>query len=146
MKQSLTLLFLAFMALAASAQKNMKIDELFADEYRNRDNVVEVIVKGEKVKAYKLTLFRSLTVKNDAALAQKMEQAVNADAKTASDKETGLVGGKLYYGFFSFPNGNGTYRYLFYRNNLLRKGAAPETTIVYMEGKATLKELKEMFK
>lgn len=146
MKQSLTLLFLAFMAIAASAQKSMKIDELFADEYRNRDNVVEVIVKGEKVKAYKLTLFRSLTVKNDAGLAQKMEQAVNADAKTASDKETGLVGGKLYYGFFSFPNSNGTYRYLFYRNNLLRKGAAPETTIVYMEGKATLKELKEMFK
>ncbi len=137
--------FLLVAVLSATAQKGMSIDELFGGDYQNRKNVTEVVVRGTQVKAYNLTLFRSITVADDPALAQKMETLVKADGRKATDREEGLRGGRLYYAFYSFRKGDGTYSYIFYRNNLLRKNAKPETTVVYMEGHATLAELKKMF-
>ena len=147
MKRAVLILFLLTMAVpAAFSQKGMAIGELFSSGLEKQPNVVEVIVKGKKLEPYHLTVFRSLTVKSDAAMAERMDKLVLSDAKAATDREQGMTGGRLYYGFFTFANGDGTFRYVFYRNNLLRKGAKPETTVVYMEGKATLAQLKSMFK
>ena len=69
------------------------------------------------------------------------------DAQTAVDKEVGKVGKRLYYGFYCFPAQDDNYRYLFYRNAAVAPGSSKkmEVTVVYMEGKITLEELKRMF-
>ena len=130
--------FLLTAVPALLAQKGMHISELFTDKYREQKNVTELFLKGKMLKDYNLTLFRSLTVANDPRLA--------ADGKQSVDREEGMKGGQLYYAFYTFKNPDGSYRYLFFRNNLLRPGEKQETTMVYMEGKATLSELKKLFR
>lgn len=145
MKRFLLILITIAASIPAVAQKGMAVDKLFGGDYRGRENVTEVVVKGIRLKSYKLSLFLSITAADDRQLAIEMERLVRTDGAKASDKEEGLIGGRLYYAFYSFPDGEGGYRHIFFRNNLLKKGAKPETTVVYMEGEATLGELKKMF-
>ena len=142
MRRLLFILIIIASAIPAVAQKGMNVAALFGSGYQNRKDVTEVIVEGKRLKPFKLSLFRSAY---NAGLAAEMERLVKLDGKNASDKEEGMIGGKLYYAFYSFPDGKGGYRHLFFRNNLLKQGSKPETTVVYMEGKATLGELKKMF-
>lgn len=145
MKRLLTTLIVALAATtAAYSQKGLHIASIFDGEYRKKTNVTEVEIKGMRLIKYDLTLFRSITVANDPAIAAKIESLVKADGKSATDRETGIKGGRLYYAIYSFRKSDGSYRYILFRNNLLIKGK--ETTIVYMEGDATLPELKKMFK
>lgn len=128
------------------AQDGLNIAQLFDGRYKQEANAIEVLVKGRKLEPYKLTLFRSLTVKNDPEKFDRIEELVTRDGRQALDKETGMIGGKLYYGFFRLPPKGKSYRYLFFRNSSLRTVESDEVTVVYMEGYATLEELKQLFK
>ena len=146
MKRFLFTAVLCIVAMvAATAQKGMNINTLFSDEYQKRKDVSVVTVRGAQVKAFDLWVFRSFTVSSNPALASEIERLVRLDGRKAKDREVGTKGGKLYYAFYSFPKNDGSFNYIFYRNNLLKKGAKPETTVVYMEGTASLVELKKMF-
>lgn len=127
-------------------QEGLNVSRLFDGQYKRQTNAIEVLVKGHKLEPYNLTLFRSLTVKNSPEEFQQIEELVVQDGLQALDKETGMIGGKLYYGFYRLPPKGERYRYLFFRNSSLRKVESDEVTVVYMEGYATLEELKQMFK
>lgn len=127
-------------------QEGLYVSRLFDGQYKRQTNAIEVLVKGHKLEPYNLTLFRSLTVKNSPKEFQQIEELVVQDGLQALDKETGMIGGKLYYGFYRLPPKGERYRYLFFRNSSLRKVESDEVTVVYMEGYATLEELKQMFK
>lgn len=127
------------------AQQQMQIGPLFGKDFQKQQEVTEVIVTGKKLKPYNLTLFRSITLRDRPHEMARMEQLVKADGATAADKEVALIGGKLYFGFYRFQDGD-TNRYIFYRNQSLRAPHKQEATLVYMEGKASLAEIKEMFK
>ena len=128
------------------AQSGLQIDRLFDGHYKKQKNAIEVLVKGKKLEPYKLSLFRSLTVKGTEKDFEELEKLVLKDAASAIDKEVGMIGGKLYYGFYRFPNKKTNYRYLFYRNASLQNPISNEVTLVYMEGVSTLDELKKLFK
>lgn len=147
MKQMIV--WIVFSCLAAPelwGQEGLNVSRLFDGQYKQQTNAIEVLVKGRKLKPYNLTLFRSLTVKNSPKEFQQIEELVVQDGLQALDKETGMIGGKLYYGFYRLPPKGERYRYLFFRNSSLRKVESDEVTVVYMEGYATLEELKQMFK
>lgn len=128
------------------AQEKLRSASLFDGRYNNREGAVEVLVKGKKLTPYHLTLFRSLTLRADPNEIAEISALVESDAKHAAEKETGSIGGKLYYGFFCFPgNGKEPNQYLFFRNASLRNPDYPEVIVIYMEGAATLEELKQMF-
>ena len=128
------------------SQTDLQIAELFNGQYKRKDNAVEVVVKGNQLKRYKLEVFRSLTVKNDPKDFERIEKLVEQDEKNAISKETGRIGERLYYAFYCFPSEKNHYRYLFYRNSSLRKTEPDELTLIYMEGNVTMDELKKMFK
>ena len=137
---------LMFATAEAWSQERLRIGELFDGSYKRKNNAIEVTVKGETLKRYRLELFRSLTVKNDPKDFGRIEKLVEADGKDAVSKETGRIGERLYYAFYCFPPHNGRLRYVFYRNSSLREVEANELTLVYIEGNVTMDELKEMFK
>ncbi len=141
----LVILLLAAAALPALAQKGLAVAELFDGRYENRPGATEVLVKGRQLKTYRLVLFRSLTLQASDAETRHIEQLVTADARRATDKETGKQGGRLYYGFYRLPPAGGQQRYLFYRNNNLLPGGRTGLTLIYMEGQATPDQLKRMF-
>ena len=136
------------------AQKHTSVARQFDGSmpyYHLLDRVV--IEGGEELNAYKLSLYKSVTVKESAftpkELAQQafkdMEHDVEEAAKNALLKEVGHKQGKLYYAFLMMRD-----CYIFYQNASLRKGGKREATIVYMEGQKnssmSMSELKRMFK
>lgn len=127
------------------AQEEMNIGPMFEGKGKWNLKFNAVFIKGESLKPYNLTLFRSITA-TDSRLFEDIEKAIEKDEIKAIDKECGYINDKLYYGFFMFkPQKEKKYRYIFYRNSSLRSNEPNEITIVYMEGYATLEELKKMF-
>ena len=136
------------------AQKHTSVARQFDGSmpyYHLLDRVV--IEGGQELKAYKLSLYKSVTAKENAftpkEMAQQafkdMEHDVEEAAKSALLKEVGHKQGKLYYAFLMMRD-----CYIFYQNASLRKGGKREATIVYMEGQKnssmSMSELKRMFK
>ena len=142
---TITILMLAFV-VEAQSQTSLQIAELFNGSYKRKDNAIEVVVKGNQLKRYKLEVFRSLTIKNDPKDFERIEKLVEQDEKHAISKETGHIGERLYYAFYCFSPQKGRFRYIFYRNSSLRKTESNELTLIYMEGNVTMDELKVMFK
>ena len=142
---TITILMLAFV-VEAQSQTSLQIAELFNGSYKRQDNAIEVVVKGNQLKRYKLEVFRSLTIKNDPKDFERIEKLVEQDEKHAISKETGHIGERLYYAFYCFSPQKGRFRYIFYRNSSLRKTESNELTLIYMEGNVTMDELKVMFK
>lgn len=142
---TIIILMLAFV-VEAQSQTSLQIAELFNGSYKRQDNAIEVVVKGNQLKRYKLEVFRSLTIKNDPKDFERIEKLVEQDEKHAISKETGHIGERLYYAFYCFSPQKGRFRYIFYRNSSLRKTESNELTLIYMEGNVTMDELKVMFK
>lgn len=137
---------LLFFGLETWSQEGLQIAALFNGQYKRKDNAIEVIVKGSKLEPYRLKVFRSLTVKDDPADFERIEKLVEQDGKNTLSKETGSIGGHLYYAFYCLPSKGDYYRYIFYRNSSLREIESNELTLIYMEGNVTMEELKLMFK
>ena len=147
MKRVFTVIVLVFVWVVEShSQTGLKIAELFNGQYKRKDNAIEVVVKGNQLKRYKLEVFRSLTIKNDPKDFERIEKLVEQDEKNAISKETGRIGEHLYYAYYCFSPEKGRFRYIFYRNSSLRKTESNELTLIYMEGNVTMDELKNMFK
>ena len=115
-------------ALPLTAQKGLHIEELFGGKYQHHKDATEVLLKGRQISQYGLTLVRNAP-------------------RLAADKETGLKAGRLYYGFYRLPplSKKPLNRYIFYRNNALGKGGKPTLTLIYMEGTASIEDLRKTF-
>ena len=72
LKTILTIFVLA--TLPALAQEDLKIGELFDNDYIKKHKATEVMVQGKELKPYNLTLFRSVTFDNGKALSEKIEK------------------------------------------------------------------------
>lgn len=140
-------LLLPMLSVALRAQTGLRINTLFEGNLHARSDVQEVQLKGKVLSEYRLSLFRSLTMPEAVAGAAKAEQLVRADAAHAEDKEMVMRGSRLYYGIYQLPPKGKTRRYLFYRNKSLAPPAQRENTVllIYIEGTATLKEIRRLF-
>ena len=137
----LSLCFFSF--IAAGAQENLAIAQIFNSGYAKRQDVEEIILKGKSLKYANLSLFRSVKVTGNSAIASKMEKLVAIDARKASDKEMRAKGGQLVFAFLAFKKEGGEYAYIFFRQSHQKtKGVA---AVVYMEGKMTPNEVKRKF-
>lgn len=145
MKRHLFIFFLVLLPASALAQSGLSVSPYFDDDFVRNSTQTSISLQGEKVKPYKLSLFRSITLSSQGDHARNLERAVLTDANRANEHEAGMKEGKLYYGFYRLPSDKGRNRYLFYRNNSLRKGGEANVILIYMEGKATIAELKRYF-
>ena len=100
MKRIEILLLCCMISVAGFAQTGLHIANLFGERFRNRKDATEVVIGGDRLKPYKLNLFRSLTIKPSAAEVNEFEASVKADVVGALDREAGLRQGRLYYGFY----------------------------------------------
>lgn len=146
-RKIITLLLSIVALLPAAAQKDLAIADLFDGRFQKRGDAVEILLKGQNINGYNLSLFRSLILPVDQKSGLLIEKKVRADAALAVEKEVGYKENRLYYGFFRLPprRQQGPNRFIFFRNNGLRKDRKPMLTLIYMESTANMEELRRTF-
>ena len=135
MKKILTIILLLLsLHLSLWAQKGLAIQAAF-DELAVRKNATEVVLSGKRLKNFHLSLFHSLEIKNpSAADRQHISLLVQADAAQAITKEETPA-----HGCYELSQHKGMHTYILYRNN------SQTLTVIYIEGKASLKQIKQYF-
>lgn len=108
----------------------------------------EVYITGRKLRSYNLTSYRSFSIDINSktkAAGKEIEFAVRKDGHDAVDKEIVELAGRLYFAVYSLKQTDSKQkRYLFYKNNTL-KNEGGNIVIIYMEGAATLEEIRRKF-
>lgn len=105
--------------------------------------LVQTEVRGSSMTTYKLDFYRSVRFQVDKKTALEVAALVKADAAAAISAETEMTGDLLTYALVQ-PAGRGkTHRYLCYQAR--PEGPAWVITILYLEGSATLADLRSMF-
>lgn len=135
MKKLLTIILLLLGSHSVLwAQKGLAIQTAF-DELAVKKNATEVVMSGKRLKDFHLSLFHSLEIKNPSATdRQRISSLVQTDAAQAITQEETPA-----HSFYELPQRKGTHSYILYRHN----GQA--LTLIYIEGKASLKQIKQYF-
>ena len=148
MKRILILLFILLPATLA-AQQGLHIATLFGKDspLAKRQDVTTILLSGKQVRTYNLTLFRSMQVgQPTAADIQQFEKTLKADIASSKDKQIMRRGERIYYIFCQLSDlPGGIHRYIIYRNKGASHDGGKDIHLIYIEGKATAKELKSMF-
>ena len=128
----------------AFAQKGLNCYPVFRGKVIPERQMVMTEVRGDGLATYKLNYYRSVRFHVDTLTARKVAALVEADALTADSAETEKSGELLTYGLIQLKPFGIMRRYLCYQ--------ARETefkgwmiTIIYLEGSATLQDLRSMF-
>lgn len=130
----LLILILVGVGIDVRAQKNLAIGTAF-DELAVKQNVTEVVMGAGRLKKYHLNFFRSLEIKNPTPNEQqRIETLLQSDVAQAITNEEN--GGHKFY---ELPSRKGMHYYIFYRCS------GHSLILIYIEGKATLKQIKEQF-
>lgn len=131
MKRILTLIIIGIAVFsAASAQKGLAINDLFDGRFRADPSVRET--RMEQGENKDIHLVHSLLVTDNPAIADIIEPLVRQDGKSADDKITNYIDGKLFFGSFKLKKRAGRNRYIIYANRHLNKGN--KIVLLYVEG------------
>lgn len=142
-KLLLFLLALLLTSGAAFAQRGLNSNAIFRGRVIPSDRMVRTEVRGSSMTTYKLDFYRSVRFRVDEKTALEVAALVKADAAAAISAETEMTGDLLTYALVQ-PAGRGkTHRYLCYQAR--PEGPAWVITILYLEGSATLADLRSMF-
>lgn len=142
-KLLLFLLALLLTSGAAFAQRGLNSNAIFRGRVIPSDRMVRTEVRGSSMTTYKLDFYRSVRFQVDKKTALEVAALVKADAAAAISAETEMTGDLLTYALVQ-PAGRGkTHRYLCYQAR--PEGPAWVITILYLEGSATLADLRSMF-
>ena len=129
---------------AAFAQKGLNCYPVFQGKVIPERQMIMTEVRGDGMATYKLSYYRSVRFQVDTLTARKIAAMVEADALAVDSAETEKTGELLTYGLVQLKPWRITRRYLCYQ-------ARPTEyhgwmiTIIYLEGSATLEDLRSMF-
>ena len=143
MKKLLSIIcFLFLLASPVWAQHGLKTYPVFQGEVVPSNMMVVTEVRGG-VAAYKLDYYKGVTFQVDEALAAKVAALVEADAAATDDCETEKTGTLLTYALIRPKPKGRVNRYLCYQARPV--DGQWKITILYLEGPATLSDLRSMF-
>ena len=145
MRHLILILMIICSSLArADAQTGLAIERFFDDGLTHAPgaDVTAVDITGSKLKAYDLSIYRSVSVTDDESLTAKIERAVAHDGAKALSREVSLKSGRLYFGFYILPSVNHENRFIFYLNSTLSGGK--KVILIYMQGKASQQQIQKM--
>lgn len=110
---------------------------------RNPNAIVEIL-KGKKLKPYRLTLFHSIVIEKSPADVALFEKAVLADGSAAADAQVVKARNGLVACYYQLPPGrgdpDGPNRFI-----LFRKDGDRSTTLIYLEGRTELDQPIKLF-
>ena len=139
----LCILALLLSSGAAFAQRGLSCNAIFRGRVISSDRMIRTEVRGSSMTTYKLDFYRSVQFQVDEKEALEVAALVKADADAAVSAETEVIGKLLTYALIQPAQRGKTPRYLCYQAR--PGGPAWVITILYLEGTATLEDLRSMF-
>lgn len=151
MKRTLFILsMLIGICLSTSAQQGLQINEVFEGKVIAKQYMQESLIKGDNVAPYKLRLLHTVKFLANNSQRAKADALFNIDMKERisdddSNMEMETRDGFLYYAIVQLTdNDKGSHRYICYQCR--PKSTKFDITMVYMEGEASLADLRKTFK
>lgn len=149
MKKIIALTFCFMIALCSWAQEGLHVKDVFEGNIVGKEQLKETFIKGEMLASYRLSLLRTIKFTATEEQRKKIEQLVEKDIegvlKSHSDNcEMERRNNHLYYAIVQLPDQNARHRYLCFQGK--KNGEQTAITLVYMEGSASLTDLKKTFK
>lgn len=141
------LIFVLILLLSAGpalAQRGLNCYPIFRGKVVPQKAMVVTEVRGDGLATYKLSHYRGLRFQVDSLTAAKAAALVEADALAAESAETEKSGSMLTYALAQLKPSGKTRRYLCYQAKDNGFGGWI-VTILYLEGSATLEDLRSMF-
>ena len=147
MKKFLIITLGSFLVLAspARAQAGLQIDSLFNGSLVPASRITESEVSGRELKPYNLDYFRSVRFQATEQEIKKITSWLEGDALMSVGKEMDSENGCLVYALLHFPADRDRNKYIGYQVKEAVSGNK-YVTVVYMTGKATVGELRVIFK
>ena len=151
MKRTLFILsMLIGICLSTSAQRGLQINEVFEGKVIAKQYMQESLIKGDNVAPYKLRLLHTVKFLANNSQRAKADDLFNIDMRERiseddSNMEMETRDGFLYYAIVQLTdNDKGSHRYICYQCR--PKSTKFDITMVYMEGEASLADLRKTFK
>lgn len=151
MKRTLFILsMLIGISLSTSAQRGLQINEVFEGKVIAKQYMQESLIKGDNVAPYKLRLLHTVKFLANNSQRAKADALFNIDMKERisdddSNMEMETRDGFIYYAIVQLTdNEKGLHRYICYQCR--PKSTKFDITMVYMEGEASLADLRKTFK
>lgn len=168
MKRTIFLICMIVSASVAKAQTGLQIDSLFSGKIIPKTRCIESIVRGGRLKEYKLDYFRSMRFKAGREEILKISSWLKEDAQLSEEQDSEYKEGVLVYMLLRIagekPKEN---IYIGYQLKPVKetvtvkekndKGEVKEikketvstkesnVTVVFLKGKATLEDLRKIF-
>lgn len=139
----ISLLFLLLLSFSALAQLDLRCYPVFQGKVVPGKQMVVTEVRGSSMATYKLDYYRGVSFQVETDLAGKVAALVWEDAADAAVKETEKVGDMLTYALVQPASTGKINRYLCYQARPI--GDKWKVTLLYLEGEATLEDLRSMF-
>ena len=137
-------------SLSISAQRGLQINEVFEGKVIAKQYMQESLIKGDNVAPYKLRLLHTVKFLANNSQRAKADALFNIDMKERisdddSNMEMETRDGFIYYAIVQLTdNDKGLHRYICYQCR--PKSTKFDITMVYMEGEASLADLRKTFK
>ena len=128
---------------AAFAQRGLNCYPVFRGKIVPAKRMIVTEARGESMATYKLDYYHSVQFQVDEETAKKVAELIQADAADAQSAQTEMTGELLTYALIQPTPFARVRRYLCYQARPV--GAAWIITILYLEGSATLDDLRSMF-
>ena len=145
MKKLLTCLAASLILVSSAfAQRGLNSFPVFKGKVVPNEKMVITEARGGSMATYKLDYYRSVSFLADAALAAKVSAMVEADADASKSVETEKEGPFLTYALVQPKPAGKRNRYLCYQARPVAEGLW-KITLLYLEGSATVGDLKSMF-
>ena len=137
-------------SLCAFAQKGLRINDVFEGKVVSKSQMKESLIKGDNLAAYKLKVLHTAKFTTHNTNREEVEKLFSQDMENRlSDDDENMElesrNGRLYYAIVQLTDSEkDAHRFICYqcRDN---KGRY-DITLVYMEGSASLSDLRKTFK
>lgn len=132
-------------SMTKDERNNTRHKQKWSDKHGCK-NVTLLRIEGKELDDYHLDVFKSLTLIPSDSISQDIEKRVMDDVGGSISHELNYRDSCLYYGLFQLSPVKGKKRYIFYRNNAMVPNSDGVLTLIYMEGSASIAQLRKMFK
>lgn len=138
MKRVRTLILCCAMSLfvVSVSGQDLQINNIF-EKYGKLKGSTMVLLSGEAIRDYRLSSYRSITLKYAAPVSDDIQQCLDRDKRQARKIKEVIRNGVIRSGYYQLPDeGKKINRYI-----LFKIGEDQQATLIYMEGDLKSEEL-----